>query len=125
MGVFSYEKGKCVVTKTVEYIVFYTKQAALDFEPSREEKTFLQLIGLDMLITRVALEILNVYVIQKVIINLNIATMVTKLNGRITQQCERRAESEARRAEIGDQQFLTLLSIFKRNSAYFCGFERE
>ena len=59
--------------------------AALDFEPSREEETFLQLIGLDRFITRVTWEIINASVIQEVITNLDVETMESKLNGRTIQ----------------------------------------
>jgi hypothetical protein len=83
MGATAKEKGKSPMTRSVENIVFCTEMAALDFEPSREEETFLQLIGLDRFITRVTWEILNVQVIQEVIANLDTDTMETKLNGRV------------------------------------------
>ena len=56
--------------------------AALDFESSRQEETFLQLIGLDRFVTRVTWEILNEQVMKKVIANLNIESMETKFNGK-------------------------------------------
>ena len=83
MRATSREKGKLVMTRSVEDIVFSTEMAALDFEPSRAEETFLQLIGLDRFITKVTWEILNVQVIQEVIANLDTDTMETKLNGKV------------------------------------------
>ena len=38
--------------RVVEDVVFITKMTALDFESTREEETFLQLIGLDRFVTR-------------------------------------------------------------------------
>ena len=49
--------------------------------PVERKKFFLQLIGLDRLITRVTWEIMNVQVVQEVITILNINTMETTLNG--------------------------------------------
>ena len=83
MGLTPREKGKSVMTRSVENIVFSTEMAALDFEPTREEETFLQLIGLDRFITRVTWEILNTQVIQEVINNLDLQTMETRLNDRV------------------------------------------
>jgi hypothetical protein len=83
MGATAREKGKSPMARSVENIVFCTEMAALDFEPTREEETFLQLIGLDRFITRVTWEILNVQVIQEVIAHLDIDTMETKLTGRV------------------------------------------
>ena len=77
------EKGKAAMTRSIHEIIFSTDMAAMDYEPTREEETFLQLIGLDRFITRVTWEIINVQVIQKVINNLNINTMETTLNGHI------------------------------------------
>jgi hypothetical protein len=83
MGATSREKGISVMTRSVEDIVLSTEMATLDFEPSREEETFLQLIGLNRFITKVTWEILNEQVIQEVIANLNIDTMETRLNGKV------------------------------------------
>ena len=77
------DKGKSVMTRSIDEIVFNTDMAALDYEPSREEETFLQLIGLDRFVTRVTWEILNPSVMQEVITNLDVETMHTKLNGNI------------------------------------------
>ena len=77
------DKGKSVMTRSITDIVFSTEMGALDYEPSREEETFLQLIGLDRFVTRVTWEILNEYVMQEVIANLDTETMETKLNGNI------------------------------------------
>ena len=77
------DKGKSVMTRSIDEIVFSTDMAALDFEPNREEETFLQIIGLDRFITRVTWEILNEQVVREVIANLNTETMETKLNGQI------------------------------------------
>jgi hypothetical protein len=41
MGATSREKGKSVMTRSVDDIVFHTKMSALDFEPSCQEETFL------------------------------------------------------------------------------------
>lgn len=57
------KKGKCVMTRSVEDIVFSTEMSALDFQPSREEESLLQLIGLDRFITWVTSEILNIQVL--------------------------------------------------------------
>jgi hypothetical protein len=77
----SKEKGKAPQRRAVEDIVFSTDMAALDFEPSREEETFLQIIGLDRFLTRVTWEILNTSVVQEVIANFNLDTMESALNG--------------------------------------------
>ena len=77
------KKGKSVMTRSIDEIVFSTEMAALDFEPNREEETFLQLIGLNRFVTRVTWEILNEQVVREVIANLNIETMETKLNGQM------------------------------------------
>lgn len=77
------EKGKAAQVRAIEDVVFSTEMAALDFEPTREEETFLQLIGLDRFITRVTWEIINIAVIQEVISNLNLETMESSLNGRV------------------------------------------
>jgi hypothetical protein len=77
------DKGKSVMARSITNIVFSTEMGALDFEPSREEETFLQLIGLDRFLTRVTWEIINVSVMHEVIINLDTDTMETKLNGNI------------------------------------------
>jgi hypothetical protein len=77
------EKGKAAQVRAIEDVVFSTEMATLDFEPTREEETFLQLIGLDRFITRVTWEIINIAVIQEVISNLNLETMESSLNGRV------------------------------------------
>ena len=69
MGVTAKEKGKYSMARSVEDIVFSTEMGALDYEPTREEETFLQLIGLDRFVTRVSWEILNTSVMQEVIEN--------------------------------------------------------
>ena len=83
MGATMKEKGKAAMARSVEDIVLSTEMAAMDYEPTREEETFLQLIGLDRFITRVTWEILNVRVIQEVIANLDIDTMETRLNRKV------------------------------------------
>lgn len=40
-----------MMTRSIKDITFNTDMAALDFELSRDEETFLQLIGLDMFVT--------------------------------------------------------------------------
>lgn len=80
MGLTSKEIGKAVMTRSVADITFSTNMVVLDFEPSREEKTFLQLIGLYRFITRVTWEIMNASVIQEVLTNLDVETMETMLN---------------------------------------------
>jgi hypothetical protein len=47
------DKGKSVMTRSIQDITFSTEMVALDFEPNRQEETFLQLIGLDKFVTRV------------------------------------------------------------------------
>jgi hypothetical protein len=81
MGLTVKEKGKAAMARSIADITFSTDMGALDYEPSREEETFLQLIGLDRFITRVTWEIMNTRVIQEVITNLNVDTMETRLNG--------------------------------------------
>ena len=71
MRTSSNEKGKAPQMRAIEDVIFSTEMAVLDFEPSREEKTFLQLIGLDMFVTRVTWEIVNIPIIQEFITNLN------------------------------------------------------
>ena len=66
--------------RAVEHVVFSTEMAALDFEPTREEEIFLQLIGLDRFVTKVTWKIVNIPVIQEVITNLNLDTMEFVLN---------------------------------------------
>ena len=83
MGATSREKGKSAMTRSVDDIVFSTKMSALDFEPSRQEETFLQLIGLDRFVTRVTWEMLNIPVVREVITNLNLHTMESVLNGQV------------------------------------------
>ena len=82
MGLTTKEKGKAAMTRSAADISFSTDMAALDYEPNREEETFLQFIGLDRFITRFTWEIINANVIQEVITNLDVKTMETKLNGR-------------------------------------------
>ena len=53
------EKGKAAIIRSVNEITFSTEMAALNYEPNRHEKTFLQLIDLDMFVSRVSWEILN------------------------------------------------------------------
>lgn len=53
---------------------------ALDFEPTREEETFLQLVGLDGLVVKVTWEILNNFMVQEVLNNLDLHTMGLSLN---------------------------------------------
>ena len=77
----SKEKGKASQRRAVEDIIFSTDMAALDFQPSREEETFLQIIGLDRFLTRVTWEILNTAVVREVIANFNLDTMESVLNG--------------------------------------------
>ena len=81
MGLTAKEKGKAAMTRSIADITFSTDMAALDYEPSREEETFLQLIGLDRFITKVTWEIMNASVIQEVITNLDVDIMQTRLNG--------------------------------------------
>lgn len=69
--------------RAVEDIVFGTEMGALDFEPSRQEETFLQLIGLDRFVTRVTWEMMNAPVVRDVIKNLNTDTMESVLNGQV------------------------------------------
>lgn len=76
------EKGKNAMIRSVKKITFSTEMAELDYEPNRQEETFLQLIGLDRFVSRVSWEILNEQVVREVIANLDIETMKTKLNGR-------------------------------------------
>lgn len=71
------------MTRSIKDITFSIKIAPLGFEPNREEKTFLQLIGLDRFVTRVTWEILNEQVVREVIANPNIKTMETKLSRQI------------------------------------------
>ena len=54
----------------------------LDFEPTREEETFLQLIRLDKFVTWVITEIMNTSVVQEIILNLNMDTMKSTLLGK-------------------------------------------
>ena len=61
-------------------VVFSTKMVALDFELTREEETFPQLVGLDILVVRVAWEILNNFMVQEVLNNLDPHTMGSSLN---------------------------------------------
>ena len=77
------EKGKASQMRAVDDIVFSTEMSAMDFEPSRKEETFLQLIGLDRFVTRVTWEMLNVSVVREVITNLNLDTMESALNGQV------------------------------------------
>ena len=67
--------------RAFENVVFSTEMATLDFKPTREEEIFLQLIGLDRFVTRVAWKIVNIPIIQEVITNLNLDTMESVLNG--------------------------------------------
>ena len=83
MGATSREKGKLAMTRSVDDIVFSTEMSALDFEPSRQEETFLQLTGLDRFVTRVTWEMLNIPVVREVITNLNLHTMESVLNGQV------------------------------------------
>jgi hypothetical protein len=69
--------------RAVEDVVFNTEMAALDFEPTREEKTFLQLIGLYRFVTRMTWEIMNILVVQEVIANMGLNTMESALNGQV------------------------------------------
>jgi hypothetical protein len=80
----SKEKGKTPHMRAVEDVVFSIEMAALDFEPTREEETFLQLIGLDRFVTRVTWEIMNIPVVQEVIANLDLNTMEFVLNGQVS-----------------------------------------
>lgn len=80
MGLTAKEKRKAVMTRSTAYITFSINMAALDFEPSREEETFLRLIGLDRFVIIVTWEILNEQVVREVIDNLNIQSMETKVN---------------------------------------------
>ena len=75
------EKEKATQLRAVEDVVFSTEMAALDFKPTLEEETFLQLIGLDRFVTRVVWEIVNIPVVQEIIANSNIDTMESVLNG--------------------------------------------
>ena len=78
----SKDKENATQLRAIEDVVFSTEMATLDFEPTLQEETFLQLIGLDRFITRVTWDIINVSVIQEVISNLNLETMESVLNGR-------------------------------------------
>lgn len=83
MGATAKEKKKSSMARSVENIVFNTKMGALDYESSREEETFLQLIGLDIFVTRVFWEILNPFIMQEVITNMEIENTQTILNDNI------------------------------------------
>lgn len=82
MRTSSKEKRKTSQLRAVEDVVFSTKMTSLDFEPTREEKTFLQLIGLDKFVTKVTWKIMNTSVVQEVIANLNLDTIESTLNVR-------------------------------------------
>lgn len=69
--------------RAVEDVVFSTEMAALDFEPTREEETFMQLIGLYRFVTRMTWEIMNILVVQEVIANMDLNTMESVLNGQV------------------------------------------
>lgn len=83
MGATAKEKKKASMARSVENIVFSTKMGALDYESSREEETFSQFIGLDIFVTRVSWEILNPFVMQEVITNMEIENTQTILNDNI------------------------------------------
>ena len=51
MGLTSKSDGKFVMTRSIKDITFNNNMAALDFQPSRKEETFLQLIRLEMFVT--------------------------------------------------------------------------
>ena len=76
----SKERGKASQMRAAEDVVFSTKMVALDFELTREEETFPQLVGLDRLVVRVAWEILNNFMVQEVLNNLDPHTMGSSLN---------------------------------------------
>lgn len=76
----SKDKRKAPQLRAVEDVVFSTEMAALDYEPTHEEETFLHLIGLDRFITRVTWEIMNTLVVQEIIANLDLNTMESALN---------------------------------------------
>ena len=78
----SKDKGKATQLRDIEDVVFSTEMAALDFRPTLQEETLLQLVGLDRFITRVTWDIINTSVVQEVISNLNLDTMESVLNGR-------------------------------------------
>ena len=77
------EKGKVVQIRPIDDVIFSAEIAAMDFRPTRAEETFLQLIGLDRFVTRVTWEIMNVEVVQEVIVNLDVDTMESSLNGKV------------------------------------------
>jgi hypothetical protein len=77
------EKGKATKKRPVEDVIFSVEMAALDFEPTREEDTFLQLIGLDRFVTPVTWEIVNISMEQDVITILDLDTMQYALNGQL------------------------------------------
>ena len=82
MRTSSKEKRKTSQLRAVEDVVFSTKMTSLDFEPTREEETFLQLIGLDKFVTKVTWKIMNTSVVEEVIANLNLDTIESTLNVR-------------------------------------------
>lgn len=82
MRTSSKEKRKTSQLRAVEDVVFSTKMTSLDFEPTREEEIFLQLIGLDKFVTKVTWKIMNTSVVQEVIANLNLDTIESTLNVR-------------------------------------------
>lgn len=76
-------KKKASQVRAIKDVIFSSEMAALDFEPTREDETFLQLIGLDRFVTRVTWKIINTSVFQEVISNLNLDTMGFTLNGQV------------------------------------------
>ena len=81
MRIPSKEKGKAPQRRAIDDILFGTEMGAQDFEPSRQEETFLQLIGLDRFVTRGTWEMFNVSVVKEVIANLYTDTIESALNG--------------------------------------------
>lgn len=77
------EKRKAIQMRAIDDIVFSAEMAALDFEPSYTQETFLQLMGLDRFVTRGTWEMLNVSVVREVLTNLNLETKELVRNGKI------------------------------------------
>lgn len=76
------DKGKTSQVRAIEDVIFIIKMTALYFEPTCEEETFLQLIGLDRFVSKVTWKITNTSVVQEVISNLNFDTIDLTLNRR-------------------------------------------